>query len=179
VGLLAELSESLVSKVAVKKLALTKLVKYPLVNYPMSHIVFHGQQDSHMTSTQQLTFSLWYVASLTIIPIPRPTISHNLNVNYYGGLGFTVQGLGIQVAGWLCPTVCAPSISTGQKWWQTVLEIKILCSQWESSASTQDKGSSFLLFGEEGWEILCFLHCSQCVSITFPKYPNCSWRHCQ
>jgi hypothetical protein len=58
VGLLAELSESLVSKVAVKKLALTKLVKHPLINYPMSHIVFHGQQDSHMTSTQQLTFSL-------------------------------------------------------------------------------------------------------------------------
>jgi hypothetical protein len=162
-----------------------------LINYPMSHIVFHGQQDSHMTSTQQLTFSLWYVASLTIIPIHFfPLIRglfdnhtnsppHNLNVNYYGGLGFRVQGLGIQVAGWLCPTVCAPSISTGQKWWQTVLEIKILCSQWESSASTQDKGSSFLLFGEEGWEILCFLHCSQCVSIMFPKYPNCSWRHCQ
>jgi hypothetical protein len=40
VGLLAELSESLASKVAVKQLVLTKLVKHPLINYPMSHIAF-------------------------------------------------------------------------------------------------------------------------------------------
>jgi hypothetical protein len=58
VGLSAELSESLVSKVAVKQPALTKLIKHPLINYPMSHIAFMANNIFMLTSTQQLTFSL-------------------------------------------------------------------------------------------------------------------------
>jgi len=41
------------------------------------------------------------------------------------------------------------SISPGQKWRQTVLEIEISCSQWEGSACTQSALIYFLL--SFGW----------------------------
>ncbi len=46
----------------------------------------------------------------------------------------------------LCPTICAPATSPIQKWWQTVLETKVSCSQREDLTYTHE-GSSFFLWG--------------------------------
>jgi hypothetical protein len=45
--------------------------------------------------------------------------------------------------------ISAPVISPCQKWWQTVLEIEISCSQWEASACTHDE-PCFCLLGVGG-----------------------------
>jgi hypothetical protein len=69
------------------------------------------------------------------------------------------------------PTVCAPAISTRQKWWWIVLEIKVSCSQWDSPACTHD-GPCFFLLGAGRGEFFClssmFPMCSQHFFIMFP-----------
>jgi hypothetical protein len=55
----------------------------------------------------------------------------------------------------LSPTICAPAISPDQKGWQTVLKIKVLCSQWERSACTQE-GASFFSLGGGGRDFIVF-----------------------
>jgi hypothetical protein len=70
---------------------------------------------------------------------------------------------------WLCPQITDPAIRPGQKWWWTVLEIKISCNQWEGSSCTHEC-SSFFLFEEVGGEgFLVFSPCSPCIPIKFPK----------
>jgi hypothetical protein len=62
------------------------------------------------------------------------------------------------------------AISPGQKWWQTILKIKVSCSQWEGSACTHEAPSFFLWGGGGGLEERDFLFfpCSQSVPIVFP-----------
>jgi len=48
------------------------------------------------------------------------------------------------------PHAFAFSISPGDKWWQTVLEIRISCNQWEGSACTHGVPKVFFLFWR-GW----------------------------
>ncbi len=79
----------------------------------------------------------------------------------------------------LCAQNSAPAISPGQKWWLTVLEIEISCSQWEGSVCTQE-WSSFFLLGEGGRAVIfCFFPCSHEVSKVFPDHsqfvPNSTW----
>ncbi len=58
-----------------------------------------------------------------------------------------------------------PLISPGQKWWQTVLEIKVVCSQLQGSGCTQ-----LLYFGVGGGGIQgFFFSCSQCGPIIFTR----------
>jgi len=49
------------------------------------------------------------------------------------------------------PTVYSGGISPGEKWWWTVLEREISCSQWEVSPCTHD-GPGFFLFEWVGGE---------------------------
>jgi hypothetical protein len=76
-----------------------------------------------------------------------------------------------------------PLISPGHKWWQTVLEIKVACSQWQGSGCSQ-----LLYFGVGGGHRGIYFSCSQCVTIIFtrgshpaPKglaeFPICSQQH--
>jgi len=88
----------------------------------------------------------------------------------------------------LCPTVYAPAISPSQKWWPTVLEIEISCSQWEGSACYSWWAQFFSL-----WELFffffffCFLFlvpnvfatCSHHLFMGFPKFSICSPRRSQ
>ncbi len=72
--------------------------------------------------------------------------------------------------------IYAPVISPGQKWWQTVLEREISCSQWEASACTHDE-PCFCLLGEGGGRHFLFFFlvpnvfptCSHHVPLRFPK----------
>jgi hypothetical protein len=51
-----------------------------------------------------------------------------------------------------------------QKWWQTILEIKVSCIQWKWKGSTciHEGSKSFILgVGEEGKGFFCFSPCSQ------------------
>jgi hypothetical protein len=57
-----------------------------------------------------------------------------------------------------------PLISPGHKWWQTVLEIKVVCSQWQGSGCAQ-----LLYFGVGGGIRGFFSSCSQCVPIIFTR----------
>jgi hypothetical protein len=57
-------------------------------------------------------------------------------------------------------------IIAGQKWWETVLEIEISCSQWEASACTQ----SALIF----FIFPLFPTCLYQVLIMFSRFPMCS-----
>jgi hypothetical protein len=62
------------------------------------------------------------------------------------------------------PLVYNGGISPGQKWWQTVLEIEISCSQWEASACTQRALIFYLLsFGRGDWGFF----------FIFPLFPTC------
>jgi hypothetical protein len=95
-----------------------------------------------------------------------------------------------QVANDLCPTTCAPSISPGQKCWQTDLEIKISCNQWEGLACTHE-GFRFSLCWVGGGGgaaashtlvvfvfslvLNVFLSCSH--RIPSSQYPRCSQYH--
>jgi len=56
-------------------------------------------------------------------------------------------------------------ISLGQKWWSTVLEIEISCSQWEGSARTQS--ALIFFFWVLGWGEGRFF-------FFFPLFPTCS-----
>ncbi len=47
-------------------------------------------------------------------------------------------------------TIRAPPIRAGQKWWQTLLDIEVSCSQWEGSACNHEGSSFFLLSGVRG-----------------------------
>ncbi len=71
----------------------------------------------------------------------------------------------------LCPQNSAPTISPGQKWWPTFLEIEVSCTQWEGSTCAHHDGPSFFLLGWGGWSFifLGFLPCSQCVLIMFSQ----------
>ncbi len=71
-------------------------------------------------------------------------------------------------------------LAQAKKWWWTVLEIEISCSQWEGSACTQSALNFFLLsfgwvggFGGRGrgFFFLFFF-----VPNIFPKFPMCSQR---
>ncbi len=69
------------------------------------------------------------------------------------------------------PPVYNGGISPGQKWWRTILEIEILCSQWENLI----RGLSFFFGG--GGEFL-FSSCSQSVPIKFSECSlRCSQKH--
>jgi len=69
----------------------------------------------------------------------------------------------------------------GQKWWQTVLEIEISCSQWEASACTQSASILFYFFlcsehvpirfpiASRFKSVSMFYLLSQCVPIEFPS----------
>jgi hypothetical protein len=69
-----------------------------------------------------------------------------------------------------------PSHKPRPKWWQTVLEIEVSCSQWEGSACTPD-GPWFFLYGGAGGVIfwifflVCnvFPTCFHHVPLKFPK----------
>ncbi len=64
-------------------------------------------------------------------------------------------------------------ISLGQKWWWTVLDIEISCSQWEGSACIQNALIFFLLsFGFGGGRIFSFSLCSQHVPFKFQMGSN-------
>jgi hypothetical protein len=81
---------------------------------------------------------------------------------------------------WLCPQISAYAISPGQKWWPTVLEIEISCSQWEGSTCTHERSSFFLLGGGGGIRdffvlFLLFPSSSQCVPTVVP--PRRSQQH--
>ncbi len=76
-------------------------------------------------------------------------------------------------------------LAQAKKWWQTVLEIEIACSQWEGSAHTHDGPCFFPFQGGVGWGELFFVFvpCSQCVPNMFsscsqkvPKFSMCSPR---
>jgi hypothetical protein len=74
----------------------------------------------------------------------------------------------------LCPQISAPVISPGQKWWLTVLEIEISCSQWEGSACTHERSIFFLFEGGVGKQgffgfFPLFQMCSHRVPKVFPK----------
>ncbi len=71
----------------------------------------------------------------------------------------------------LHPTICAPATSPIQKWWQTVLEIKVSCSQREDLTHTHE-GSSFFLLGRRASRIF-FPPRSQYVPMEFLKFPSC------
>jgi len=60
-----------------------------------------------------------------------------------------------------------PAISPGQKWWQTILKIKVSCSQWEGSACTHEAPSFFLWGGGVEERDFLFFPCSQSVPIVF------------
>jgi len=68
-------------------------------------------------------------------------------------------------------------ISPSQKWWQTVLEIEISCSQWEGAACTQSALFFFFSFkfwvgwlgGDDKNDFLSFFLCSQHVPFKFPN----------
>ncbi len=79
--------------------------------------------------------------------------------------------------------------SLSQKWWWTILEIEISCSQWEGSACTQSALILFLLSfgGGGGGGVFSFFLCSQHVPCKFwmgshqilnmfPGFPMCSPR---
>jgi len=79
------------------------------------------------------------------------------------------------------PLVYNGAISPGQKWWQTVLEIEISCSQWEALACAQSALIFFLLsFGRGGLRIFfifsLFPTCLHQVLIMFSRFPMCSPR---
>ncbi len=67
----------------------------------------------------------------------------------------------------LCPQNSVPDISLHEKWWPTVLEREISCSQWGGSACTRER-SSFFLGGPGAWNF-CFFPCSQCVPLMLTK----------
>jgi hypothetical protein len=71
------------------------------------------------------------------------------------------------------PPVNNGGISPGQKWWRTVIEIEISCSQWEGSACTQSFGWGG---GGGGKDFFSFFLCSQHVPFKFPmgshQFPN-------
>jgi hypothetical protein len=68
----------------------------------------------------------------------------------------------------LCLTNCARANSLGEKWWQTFLEIKVSCSQWEGLTCIHERFNFLLLEGEERGHYYYFSPCSQCVPIMFP-----------
>jgi hypothetical protein len=80
----------------------------------------------------------------------------------------------------ICPQNSALAISSGENWWQTVLEREISWSQWEGLARTQ--WALIFHFGGRGGVtgIFCFLllfpMCSHQVTINFPSshsVPKC------
>ncbi len=66
----------------------------------------------------------------------------------------------------LCPQNSASAISPSQKWWPTILEIEISCSQWEGSACTYER-SSFSLFERGNRDFFCFVPLFPMYSIKF------------
>ncbi len=72
------------------------------------------------------------------------------------------------------PPVYNEGTSLGQKWWWTVLKIKISCSQWEGSACTQS--ALFFFLSTFGWEGEDFFHFSLCFQHVPFKFPMCSPR---
>ncbi len=66
-------------------------------------------------------------------------------------------------------------ISPGQKWWWTVLEIEISCSQWEGSACTQ---SALIFFSFKFWgggrRTFSFSFVPNMFPWGYHKFPMCS-----
>jgi len=73
------------------------------------------------------------------------------------------------------------AISLGQKWWQTVLGIKISCNQWEGWTCTHNR-RCFFIFGVgwgEGnffWFFIFILNMFPSSSLRFFKFPSCYLR---
>jgi len=58
-------------------------------------------------------------------------------------------------------------ISPGEKWWQTVLETKVACSQWKAQHALMRCPIFFFLRRGEGF-FFCFFPCSHLVPYVFP-----------
>ncbi len=72
---------------------------------------------------------------------------------------------------------CCHAISPGQKWWQTVLEIKVPCGQWKAQNGLMS-GPVFFFLGRRRGGIFTFFplfpSCSLCVPMRFPNFSSCS-----
>jgi hypothetical protein len=119
--------------------------------------------------------------NLTQNQIPLPLDKSLMILHLWKGCGvqqssFTNQSIVVI----LCTTNCTFPISPCQKWWQTILEIKVSCSQWDGLEYTNE-GPILTFRGSKRYFFVYSLFplCSHHVPIRFSKLPSCFSKHSQ